>query len=95
MNADTIEAIGIDLEGSLWVRPRWTEFPMIYREAREVGWDHAQRHLYAPKPREWSYVDWFLHILSTVRETGTELRLTPETEWVGISAELRRGLEAG
>lgn len=95
MNADTIEAIGFDLEGSLWVMPRSAEFPMIYREASEVRWDHVERRLYTPKPREWGYVDWFLHILSTVRETGTELRLTPDTEWVGIDAELRCKLEAG
>ena len=95
MQFDVIEAVGIDPNGSFWVRPSKTMFPMIYREAREVQWDLAQRRLYTPKPREWTYADWFRHVLSSVKEQGTDLRLTSETEWVGIDSALRQKIEAG
>jgi hypothetical protein len=94
MKVENIEAIGIDDNGSLWIQPKHSTFPMIYREAREVHWDREQRRLYAPKPNEWTYVDWFLHIVSTAREASVQLRLTPETKWVGIDTDLRNRLEA-
>ena len=93
MDSDSIEAIGIDSNGSLWIRPSKASFPMIYREANGVQWDDARRCLHAPRPREWTYVEWLRHILSTVRASAVELRLTPETEWIGIDADLRRTLE--
>lgn len=91
---DFIDAVGIDLDGPLWLRPRTASFPMVCREGREVQWNREERHLYAPKPRQWTYVDWFRHVLSTASEQGVELWLTPETEWVCIDEELRRELQS-
>jgi hypothetical protein len=59
MQTDTIEAIGIDESGSLWVKPAVATFPHIYREAMEVYWDAERLCLYSPEPREWSYAAWF------------------------------------
>lgn len=94
MTTDTIDAIGIDDRGSLWVRPTSSVFPLIYREAVEVHWDRVRSCLYAPTPREWSYVDWFRQIRSAAREQGVDLSLVPATSWFGVDAELKRALES-
>lgn len=52
MRTDTIVAVGIDEDGSLWVRPATATFPYIYREAMGVHWDAGRRRLFSPKPRE-------------------------------------------
>jgi hypothetical protein len=90
MRTDKIAEVGIDAEGSLWVKPASTTFPYIYREGREVRWDARRLRLYSPKPREWSYVDWFHQIRDAAREHGVELALGPATSWSGISPELRQ-----
>jgi len=73
MRADEIEAVGIEGNGSLWVKPATSTFPFIYREAMEVHWDDERRCLYSPKPREWSYLRWFRQIRDAARDQGTEL----------------------
>jgi hypothetical protein len=54
-NKDTIEEIGIDEGGRLYLIPTQANFPFIYREAMEVHWNLDRRCLYGPNPREWSY----------------------------------------
>lgn len=93
MQTNTIEAIGIDESGSLWVKPKVARFPLIYREAMEVQWDPDRLCLYGPTPREWSYSDWFYQILAAAREQGTTLVLDPATVWSGIDSDLRYAME--
>src|SRR6218665_1098119 len=90
--ADTIEAIGIDPAGSLWIKPGVTQFPLIYREAMEVQWDPDRLCLYGPRPREWSYLNWFAQIVEAARQQGVELKLNPDTLWSGIDEELRQSI---
>lgn len=73
MQKDTIEAVGIDEGGSLWVKPAVATFPLIYREAVEVHWNAERQRLYGPKPSEWTYVAWFRQIRNAAREQGVEL----------------------
>ena len=93
MRTDAIEEVGIDQNGSLWVRPATATFPYIYREAMEVHWDAERRCLYSPKPREWSYLSWFRQIVCGARYQGVELVLKPETLWSGIDDELRQAMK--
>ncbi len=95
MRTDTIEAVGIDEGGSLWVKPAAATFPLIYREAMEVHWDAERLRLYSPKPREWSYGAWFRQIRDAAREQGVELQLGPATSWSGIDPELQRAFADG
>ena len=90
MRTDTIEAVGIDEGGSLWVKPAAATFPLIYREAMEVHWDAERLRLYSPKPRDWSYCAWFTKIKDAAREQGVELQLGPATMWSGIDPELKQ-----
>ncbi len=93
MRTDTIEAVGIDERGSLWVKPATAAFAHIYREAMEVHWDAERGCLYSPKPREWSYVDWFRQIIRAVHYQGFELALKQSTLWSGITPELQQAIK--
>lgn len=87
---DKISKVEIDDSGKLHLTPEKTKFSLIYRTATEVHWDNNKKTLYSPKPREWSYFDWFLHIIGVAKtECWTELRLTDETEWINIPDELK------
>jgi len=81
---DTIRQVEIDEAGRLLVTPDSTRFPYIYREAMEVHWDDARGFLFAPKPREWSYLDWFRQILEAAKAQGGELRLSERTRWINV-----------
>ena len=63
---------------------------MIYREAAEVHWDNNKLFLYSPKPREWSYFDWYKHILKVA---NCNLLLTKNTVWTNIPLALKDQIE--
>ncbi len=88
---DTIAKIMIDDQERLLIFPAANTYPMIYREAVEVHWDPSGKYLYSPKPREWTYLDWFKHIVTTVDNT---VHLSPETEWENVPDDLRRDAES-
>ncbi len=87
---DTILKVEIDESGRLHLTPEKTKFILIYRTATEVHWDNNKKTLYSPKPRDWNYLDWFLHITGVAKnEYSTNLRLVDETEWINISEDLK------
>jgi|ThiBiot_500_plan_2_1041550.scaffolds.fasta_scaffold89044_1 hypothetical protein len=91
---DQIAEIGIDPDGQLYVRPKISTFPHIYRAAMKVGWDPLRGVLFSPKPSEWSYRDWFRPIITAVAsEYGVRLRVGPGTIWSNIPVELRKQIE--
>ena len=90
MNADHITEISIDSEGRLLVFPASNTYPMIYREAVEVHWDSDGRFLYSPKPRKWTYLHWFQHII----DIAGGLVLGPNTKWTNVPDELKMEIEA-
>ena len=94
MRTDVIEAVGIEDDGSLWVKPAASKFPYIYREAMEVHWDAERLRLYSPKLREWSYVDWFRQIRDAAREQGVSLTLEETTSWSNVDGHLRQAITA-
>lgn len=90
MTTDKILEIGIDEKERLYIRPENERFTMIYRSAAEVHWDSDGEFLYSPKPREWSYFDWFRQIVDVVQsEYGCKLLLTDQTLWINIPDQLR------
>lgn len=89
MQVDSILKIAIDDAGRLCVTPAAASFPQIYREAKEVHWDSEKCYLYTPKPREWSYLDWFRQIVVTAKEQSYHLTITSATQWVNISDDLK------
>lgn len=94
MTEESIAEVGIDDEARLYVRPATASFDYIYRAAMEVNWDASTRRLFSPKPREWTYLDWFKQIIAAAAdEYGTALRLTSDTGWTKIPASLRAEIE--
>ncbi len=91
MTTDNITHIIIDNSGRLCIFPATQKFVLIYRSATQVHWDNQQSFLYSPKPREWSYCDWFAHITKVIREEcNCELLITGETVWLNIPEKLKQ-----
>lgn len=90
MQLDKIIEIKIDEEQKLTIKPESLEFEYIYRSATEVHWSKEKKVLYSPKPRQWSYYNWFVHIIEVVRiDNYSELILTQETIWTNIPKDLK------
>jgi hypothetical protein len=90
MRTDNIIEIGIDNSERLYIKPKKEKFTLIYRTATEVHWDNNDYYLYSPKPKDWSYLDWYKHIMKVVEtECDCKLKLTEETLWKNISVELK------
>jgi len=91
MSTDNIIEIGIDNKERIYIKPETEKFEFIYRAAAEVGWDDKEHFLYSPKPREWTYFDWYRQIImATKGEYGCQLVLTDKTQWINIPDELKR-----
>lgn len=87
---DEIVEIGIDKNQRLYIRPKKERFTLIYRTATEVHWDDKELILYSPKPREWSYYDWYRHIINvTDKECNSNLILTQRTIFTNIDSGLK------
>ncbi|MFN4246390.1 MAG: hypothetical protein ACK4EY_01625 [Flavipsychrobacter sp.] len=89
MAIDEIIELGIDNEGRLYIKPSTSQFLYIYRLAAEVNWDNNEKILYSPKPRDWTYLKWYNHIITTAIEYGHQLQLTEKTEWVNVPDDLK------
>ncbi|MFM7895444.1 MAG: hypothetical protein ACKO8L_05815, partial [Flavobacterium sp.] len=59
MRFDEIIEIGIDELERLYIKPKKEKFTLIYRTATEVHWDNEKHFLYSPKPKDWTYLDWY------------------------------------
>ena len=90
MRQDKIQEIGIDSEERLYIKPTIEKFTMIYRSTAEIHWDTTGLFLYSPKPREWSYLDWYKHIVSLIQtDCDCQLVLVEETKWINIDKNLK------
>lgn len=94
MEIDQIKEVYIDSSGRLFVQPQSKAFPYIYREAMEVSWDSSAQALHGPVPREWSYSQWFLQILSAAKEQGCVLALSANKHWRNIPALVKEEIQA-
>lgn len=94
MRYDKITKIEIDDSGRLLITPDTEKFTMIYRSAAEVHWDNNVNALYSPKPREWSYLDWYKHIVSLIAtDCNCRLLITESTQWKNIPEDLKTDIE--
>ena len=93
MRRDNILEISIDENGRLQFKPKKEKFALIYRSATEVHWDDKGLFLYSPRPREWTYLDWYKNIVSTIwTEYRCKLNLKNETSWTLIPEELKQSI---
>ena len=90
MKIDNITEIGIDKLERLYIKPETIRFTLIYRTATEIHWDNKDLFLYSSKPRDWSYLEWYKHIIKVAEEEcNCKLIITKSTKWTNISEELR------
>jgi hypothetical protein len=94
VRVDNIREVEIDAAGRLLITPNAARFPYIYREAMEVHWEESCGYLFSPKPREWSYLDWFRQILEAARTQGCVLRVADDTRWLNIPVDLIAEMQA-
>ena len=90
MKKDNIKKIGIDDRGRLCITPEKENFALVYRSAMEVHWDDKNLFLYTPKPREWTYFDWYKQIISAALDCGCELTITQNTILSNIPESLKK-----
>jgi hypothetical protein len=94
MRTDKIIKIEIDESGRLLITPDTERFTMIYRSAAEVHWDNKMNSLYSSKPREWSYLDWYKHIVSLiVTDCNCQLLITESTDWINVPDDLKNEIK--
>ncbi|WP_375323661.1 hypothetical protein [Flagellimonas sp. GZD32] len=87
---DKIKRVEIDDLGRLHLKPEKQKFNLIYRLSQEIHWDDKYGTLYSPKPRDWSYLDWYKQIIEVIfADCNTELSLTNTTEWINIPSSLK------
>jgi hypothetical protein len=90
MKFDEIIEIGIDDLERLYIKPKKEIFTLIYRTATEVHWDSEKQFLYSPKPKDWTYLDWYKHIVKVARkECNCELLINEYTIFSNISNQLK------
>ncbi|SFT06188.1 hypothetical protein [Mucilaginibacter polytrichastri] len=90
MNTDNIIEIGINDKYQLYIKPQVKRFILIYTTATGVHWNNTECYLYAPQPREWSYADWFKHIMNVIREEcDCTLTISADTIWTNIPDQLK------
>lgn len=96
MTDENIEEIAIDASGGLIVRPERSSFSDLYQAgAFGFRWDDATAALASPKPKEWSYLNWFEHMLAVIANNyGTALKTAYSTKWTSVPAGVREELEA-
>ena len=93
MKVDEIIEIGIDELERLYLKPKNETFTLIYRTATEVHWDNQNQFLYTPKPKDWSYLDWYKHIIKvTKEECYCDLILNEKTIFKNINSELKEAI---
>lgn len=92
-----IDKIEIDSSGRLLITPEpGFDFSFIYRTATGVNWDNASSSFTAPKPKEWSYLNWFENIYASVRgEYGDQLFISNRTKWSNVDNELKHEIIRG
>lgn len=91
MTTDNIIEIGIDNKERIYIKPETKNFEFIWRDASEIGWDDMKEVLYSPKPKEWTYFDWYRQIILAAKgEYGCQLVLTEKTQWINIPDELKQ-----
>lgn len=90
MTTDNIIAVGIDKEGRLFIKPQTKRFTLVWRSATEVHWNDKEAYLYSPKPREWSYFDWYKHMVEVIAKNyNCKLLIVNDADWLNVPDELK------
>ena len=60
-------------------------YQYVYREAKGVYWDNDKKGFKSTDPKNWSYSQWYRHIVDVVNSgLGVELKMGQNIEWVKV-----------
>jgi len=90
MKTDNIKEVKMDSSGRLCVYPEKEKFTGVWQTATEVHWNEKELCLYSPIPRDWSYFEWYKHIINVIKnECYCDLLLVDGTLWTDIPESLK------
>lgn len=92
---DQIQEIGLNKDKLLYVKPAETKFPFIYREAMEIYWNENEEYLYHSRIADWTYKQWFDHIIDAARLQGVLLEISKSTKWISVPDNIKEKIETG
>lgn len=61
-----------------------SDYQFIYWEAAGVYWDNNLHCFKSTPKKDWSYVEWFSHMLDLVKSIGVELNLSELAVWDNV-----------
>jgi hypothetical protein len=95
MREEVIAEVTIDDAGRMLLRPADTLFDDLHTAgAWGFRWDSPTQSLAIPQPREWTYRDWFKHVVKIIgSEYGVHLKLGPQTQWTSVPSCVRDEVE--
>ena len=96
MRDELIAQVTLDGDGRLLLKPADTLFCDLHTAgAWGFRWDDPTSSLAVPLPTEWSYRDWFDHVVKVIgREYGIHLKVGRDTQWISVPASVRADIEA-
>lgn len=96
MRDETIAEVTMDEAGRLLLKPAETLFDTLHMAgAWGFRWDEPTGSLAIPLPKEWSYCDWFSHVVTIIgQEYDVHLTVGPQTKWISVPEAVRAELLA-
>jgi hypothetical protein len=92
---ELISEVTIDGAGRMLLRPADTLFDDLHMAgAWSFRWDQPTQSLAIPQPREWTYRDWFDHVVDIIgSQYGVHLKIGPQTRWTSVPPSVRDEIE--
>jgi hypothetical protein len=96
MREELIAEVTMDEAGRLLLKPATTLFDTLHMAgAWGFRWDEQTNSLAVPLPREWTYCDWFKHVVTIIgQEYDLHLSVGPQTEWVSVPEAVRAEIQS-
>jgi hypothetical protein len=96
MRDELISAVTLDESGRLLLKPSETLFDTLHMAgAWGFRWEGPTGSLAIPLSKEWSYCDWFNHVVTVIRSNyGVHLKVGPKTHWTSVPSTVQAEIEA-
>jgi hypothetical protein len=95
MREELIADVALDDAGRLLLKPAETSFDNLHMAgAWGFRWDAPTSSLAIPQPRNWTYRDWFEHVVKIIgSQYGVHLKVGPDTRWTDVPSSVRDEIE--
>ncbi len=96
MRDELIAEVTLDDAGRLLLKPAEILFDDLHMAgAWGFRWDAPTSSLAIPLPRQWTYRDWFEHVVTIIgSQYGVHLTVGSETRWIAVPLSVRYDIEA-